>query len=286
MDTSRWFCGSLALALWALAARPAAAQSPEPAPAPVGDLQSPEQTDTRYSAYTLPSGGWGLDVGALGIGGGDAFAKLGLSRGFGYGLEASVNLAHVGVGLFNLSGGWQFVDTRYFDLGFRAGFWYGHGAWFWTAQGVRETIASKLDVVNVPLALTGSAPLTRWLQLDLGVQYTYALVLGSGASTRERSPFSDAEFDTREFFFRPVVRWFISDNTALGLSAKLPVSSKVALENRTLDLSFSDTWSFEAGLRSRFAPGFFGNLRLHYGEVVNVMYGAHVYPSFELDMRF
>jgi len=288
-------CRFLALGLGAFAVSPAVAAEPAPAvadpaapavaPAPAGDLQSPEQRDTRYSAYSLPLGVWGLDVSALGIGGGDAFAKLGVALGFGSGIEASMNLAHVGVGLLNLSGAWHFLDTRYFDLGFRVGVWYGHGEWFWTAEYLRERIASQIDVLNVPLALTGSVPLTRRLQLDLVVQYTYAQVFGAGSSTREHSFFADAELDTLQFFFRPVVRWFISDSTALGLLAKLPVSSTVALKSRSLELPFSDTWSFEAGLRSRFAPGLFGNVRLYYGAVANALYGAHLYPSFELELR-
>jgi hypothetical protein len=249
-------------------------------------LQSPEQADTRYSAYSLPHGVWGFDVGALGIGGGDAFAKLGVTYGFGAGIEAGVNLAHVGVGLLNVSGAWHFIDTRYFDLGFRTGVWYGRGQWFWTAQGLAEQVVSRIDVLNVPLALTASVSILGWAQLDLGVQYTFSQVYGSGASSRERSPFTDAEFATRQFFFRPVARVFISDNTALQLSAKLPVQSELALENSTPELSFSDTWSMEGGLRSRFAPDFFGNVRLHYGYVSRALYGARLYPSFELELRW
>ena len=163
-----------------------------------------------------------------------------------------------------MSGAWQFIDTRDFDLGLRTGIWYGRGEWFWTAQGLAERVVSRIDVLNVPVALTASVPITRWAQLDLGVQYTFSQVYGSGASTRERSPFSDAEFATRQFFFRPVARAFVSDNTALQLSAKLPVKSELAFENSTPELSFADTWSMEGGLRSRFAPDFFGNIRLYY----------------------
>ena len=286
------------MGLWAFGASPAAAQTPPStpagAPAPVapaaapasaGSLQDPEQADTRYSAYSLPLAVWGLDVSALGIGGGDAFAKLGVSLGLGAGLDVSMNLAHVGLGLLNLSGGWHFLDTRYFDLGFRVGVWYGHGAWFWTAERLEERIVSQLDVLNVPLALTASVPIPRWAQLDLGLQYTYAQVFGASDSSREASPFSDAQLDTLELFLRPVARWFITHDTALALSAKLPLSSSVALRGRTSELAFSDTWSFEAGLRSRFSRGLFGNLRLYYGSVAYAMYGAHLYPSFELELR-
>ena len=283
---------SLSLSLWSLYSSPAAAESASsalttavPAVAPA-DLQIPEQADTRYSAYTLPQGVWGFDVGALGIGGGDAFAKLGVSYGFGAGIEAGLNLAHIGVGLLNASGAWHFIDTRYFDLGFRAGVWYGRGEWFWTAQGLVERVVSKVDVLNVPLALTASVPITSWAQLDLGVQYTYAQLYGSGADSPDSSPFTDAELGQRQFFFRPVARWFASDNTALELSAKLPVNTVVALKSSSPEVPFSDTWAVEGGLRSRLVPDVFGSLRLHYGRVSSALYGAQLYPSFELEMRF
>jgi len=269
-----------------LAAEPAAvaAEPAAVAAAPLGDLQSPEQRSTRYSAYTVPGGMWAFDIGAFGISGGDAFAKLGAAYGLGAGFEVEANLAHVGVGLLNLSAGWQFIDTRHFDLGIRAGFWYGHGEWLWIAQGAAKSIVSKLDVVSVPVALTASASLASWLQLDLGVQYTYGDIFGA-TSAGESSLFEDAQLGIRQLFFQPGARFFVSDNTAIELFAKLPVFSEVPTDRTETTLPFSATWAFEAGLRSRLAPGWFGNLRLHYGEVPEVVYGAHLYPSFDVELH-
>lgn len=245
-------------------------------------LRQPEQADLRNSAYTLPRGMWGLSMSALGIGGGDAFAKLGVSRGFGAGFAVDLNLAHLGVGLLNLSASWHFLDTRHFDLGLRGGVWYGHGDWFWTAEGLTKRIVSDLDVLNVPLALTGSVPIGSVAQLDLTVQYTYAQLYGSD----ESSPYTDSELATRQLFFRAGARAFVSDNTAVQLSVKLPVRSEVALESAATELSFADAWSCEAGVRSRFAAGIFGALRLQYGEVADALYGAALFPSFEIEMRW
>jgi hypothetical protein len=226
---------------------------------------------------------WGFNLGALGIGGGDAYATLGATYGVGAGLQVSMNLAHTGVGLLNVETAWHFIDTRYFDLGARVGFWYGHGEWFWILRGATKSIASRVDVINVPVELTASAPVTRFLELDLGVQYAFASLFGSGSSGD--SVFVDTELGVRQFFFRPGARWFISDNTALEVFAKLPAYSAVPLKRRTIELPFSDTWQFEGGLRSRFTEGFFGSVRVHYGDVANVLYGARVYPSFELELR-
>lgn len=286
--------GCLVFALFGLGTAPAAAQLPsaELASAPdvarsaPADLRDPAQADLRHSAYALPRGMWGLSISALGIGGGDAFAKLGVSRGFGAGFAADLNLAHLGVGLLNLSAAWHFLDTRHLDLGLRGGIWYGHGDWFWTAEGLTKRIVSDLDVLNVPLALTGSVPIGSFAQLDLTVQYTYALLYGASATSDERSPYTDSELATRQFFFRPGARVFVSDNTAVQLSVKLPVQSELALEDAATELSFADTWSFEAGIRSRFGPGIFGGLRLQYGEVSDVLYGAALFPSFEIEMRW
>lgn len=289
----------LLLAVPALAADPSAAASAAPgapttvAAAPAaGDLQSPEQRDTRHSAYTLPTGMWGLDVGALGIGGGDVFARLGVAYGIGHGLQAEINLAHTGVGLLNLASHWHFLDTRYFDLGAGVGLWYGHGEWFWIAQGAAKDLVSKLDVLNVPVEVTASMPVLRMLQLNLSLEYTYAEVFGT-FERGERSLLQDANFGVRQFTISPGAHLFIWHNTSLELSASLPVYSGVPVsvsgENNDRveyhKAPFSETWSAEAALRSRLRPGVFGNMRLHYGEIARSLYDAVIYPSFELEIR-
>ena len=265
------------------AATPAAVEPVEPPVPPPTGLQSPEQVSTRYSAYSVPQGMWALDIGAFGISSGDAFAKIGATYGVGHGLQFEVNLAHMGLGLLNFSANWHFVDTRYFDLGASVGVWYGHGEWFWIAQGAAKTIASKLDVVSIPIAVTASAPLASWLQLDLGLQYTYGDIYG--ATTADISLFEDAEIGLRQLFFRPVARLYISDNTSFELSAKLPVYTNLPRDRADSTLPFSKTWTMEAGLRSRLTPGVFGNLRLHYGEVGDALYDARVFPSFDVEFR-
>ncbi len=261
------------------------------APAP-GDLRSPEQRDTRHTAYTLPKGTWGLDIGALGIGGGDVFARLGVAYGIGHGLQAEINLAHTGVGLLNVASHWHFIDTRYFDLGAGVGLWYGHGEWFWIAQGLAKDLVKKIDVLNVPMGLTASMPVLRMLQLNLGVEYTYAEVFGS-FDRGERSILQDANFGVRQLTFAPGVHWFIWHNTSLELSARLPAYTGVPVtisgddNDRTEyhKAPFSEMWSAEAALRSRLRPGVFGNVRLHYGEIARSLYDAVIYPSFELEVR-
>jgi hypothetical protein len=267
------------------AATPATApvQPAEPPVPPLSGLQSPEQVSTRYSAYSLPRGMWALDIGAFGISGGDAFAKIGAAYGLGGGVQLEVNLAHMGLGLLNLSANWQFVDTRYFDLGASIGVWYGHGEWFWIARGAAKTIASKIDVVSIPVAVTASAPLTDWLQLDLALQYTYGDIYG--ATTADISLFEDAEIGLRQLFFRPGAHLYISDNTSFDLSAKLPVYTDLPRDRAETELPFSRTWTLELGLRSRLTPGVFGNLRLHYGDVGDALYDAPLFPSFDVEFR-
>ena len=257
--------------------------SPPATTAPAEDLQSPEQVSTRNSAYSLPKGMWGLEFGALGIGGGDAFAALGVAYGFGAGLQASMNLAHTGVGLVNAALGWHFLDTRYLDLGARVGIWYGHGEWFWIARGLTKEVVRHVDVIQVPIELTASAPLTRWLELDLSAQYAYASLFGSASD--EESIFVDAQIGARQFFVRPGARVFVSDNTALELFAKLPAFTTDPGERRDWSVPFKSTWSMEGGVRSRLSRGLFGSIRLHYGSVSDVLYGARLYPSFDIEYR-
>jgi hypothetical protein len=262
---------------------PAPTAAPAAPPASAGTLQSPDQLSTRNSAYSVPQGTWAFDAGALGIGGGDVIAALGATYGIGAGFQASVNLAHVSVGLFNASVHWQFIDTRYFALGGGPGIWFGHGSWIWFAQGVTKEILSKLDLVNVPIELTASSLPTTWLELDLTLQYTYSKLLG--ADSVDRAFFSDAQLDLNQFFVRPGARFFISDNTAFEFFAKLPAYSGVSGDRVDATVPFSKTWTLEAGLRSRLARGLFVSMRTHYAAVADVLYGARLYPSFAIEFR-
>lgn len=292
---------ALAFALTALGARVVAAEpqaTPTAAPAPTavaaapaakppadaaGDLQSPEQVSTRYSAYSLPAHRLGVESGALGVGGGEVVALLRVTYGLGAGLQLNANLAHYGVGLFNAGVGFHFIDTRYFDLGARLGAWYGHGKWFWIAAPAAQELMSKIDLVNVPLELTASSIPTRWLELDLGVGYTYSKIFGT--SSREGVVFTDSDLAMQQLFVRPGARFFIAGDTALEFFAKLPLYSAVALERTTPTVPFKRTWTIEGGLRSRLARGLFGSVRLHYGSISDVLYGARLFPSFEVEVR-
>lgn len=291
MVKRRWASPLLAFGLCLSGAAQAAEPEALPATgAALRDLRSPEQRDTRHTAYALPGGLWAFDIGALGISGGDAFAKLGVGYGFGAGIQLDINLAHTSVGLLNIAARWQFIDTRYFNLSAGAGFWYGNGEWFWIVRGPAKRLVSQMDVISVPTALNASAPVFRWLEADLGLEYTYGQVFGTVVG---RSVFQDAYIGARQFTFHPGLRWFIWHNTALTVSAQLPAYTSIPVE---LDgdssgesdyhkVPFSDVWSLEMGLRSRLMPGLFSNVRLHYGQVARTLYGAQIYPSFEVEVR-
>jgi hypothetical protein len=248
-----------------------------------GDLQSPEQVSTRHSAYTLPAHVWSFEAGALGVGSGDVVALLGGTYGLGAGVQVGANLAHFTVGLINANASYHFVDTRYFDLGARLGVWYGHGDWYWIASPAAKKIVSKIDVLSVPVELTASSTLTRFLELDLGVAYAYATFFGT--SPPEESVFTENQLGLQQFFLRPGVRFFLIEHTAFELFAKLPLYSAIPLDGKNPTVPFKDTYTLEGGLRSRLARGLFGSVRLHYGSISDVLYNARLYPSFEVEFR-
>ncbi|HEX6272990.1 MAG TPA: hypothetical protein VFZ53_08120 [Polyangiaceae bacterium] len=261
---------------------------------PPGDLQAPENRDRRNTPYALPADTWSFDIGALGIGGGDAFAKLGVAYGFLDGAEVEMNLAHASLGLVNLAGRWHFLDTPYFDLGASLGVWYGHGEWFWIVTGPAKELIRDLDVLYVPIRVAASSPVSGSVQFDLGLQYSHAEVFGT--VTSEDALFLDAQLGMRQFELRPGVRFFLSDTTELGVMSNLPVYSAIPIERAReseeggrnedfVTVPFSELWSVEASLRSRFAEGVFGSVRLHYGEIARGLYGAPLYPSFDVELR-
>jgi hypothetical protein len=158
--------------------------------------------------------------------------------------------------------------------------------------GPTKEIIKKLDVIHVPVLVTASMPVERYLQFDLEVGYRHGEVFGTLAETDSIS--LEAQLGVRQFAVRPSVRFFLSDNTELDVSSNLPMYSAVPTDRDTRSgernenyrtVPFSKTWSMEAAFRSRFAPGLFGSVRLHYGEVARGLYGAVVNPSFNVEYR-
>lgn len=292
-------CAAFVLAACTVGARAAKA---EPAPTPVpsralllevpDDLQAPQARDRRNSAYSLPANTWAFGVGVLGIGGGDAYANLNLAYGFGAGIETQINLAHASVGLLNLGAYWQFVDTHHFALAARAAFWYGHGDWIWIAQGPSKSLISNLDAIGIPVLLAASAPVAPWLQFDLDLGYRHGEVFGT--VTNDRALFLDAQLGVRQVIVRSGARFFLTKTTEFDISGSLPPYTALPVDTTTRrddersgyrTVSFSEAWSLEFGVRSRFTRSVFGSFRLHYGEVSRTLYGAPLYPSFDIELR-
>lgn len=284
----------LALALPALLARSAAAQSA----AEEVDLRSPAQRSTRYSAYSLPKGTWSIEVGALGMGD-ELYGLFGGNYGLGKGFQIGLNLVHYATGLFNINARWNFLDLEHLGLGVALGLDYGHGAWVWVLQPAAQELVKDTDLFALPVSLTASMPLLRWLQIDLPIEYQHAAIfgtLGEGGSF-----YAEAQIGARQVRFRPGARFFISQDTAFEFGAMLPAYTRVPFEGEIsaelanqgferagsgeASVSFSETWNIEFGLRSSIRPWLFCAFRLDYGPRADVLYGAFVYPSFSLEFR-
>jgi hypothetical protein len=283
-------------------AEPAAVTAPvsEPSAAPRGDLQSPEQRSDRFSAYSLPKNMWSIEGGALGISGQELYGRIGVGYGFGHGFQLDANLLHWSVGLFDLNARWNFLDTRHFALSVSVGGVYGHGDWMWFLTPAGEKLVAGSNLVGFPIGVTASAPLTRWLQLDLPIEYQYSTYYGSLGESGS-SFYAKSQIGVRQFMLRPTARVFVSDATAFEIGVRLPLFTEVPAEgdatvsigNRTqsgskagyVDVKFKDSWSLEGGVRSRLQPWLFATVRLHYGRVARALYGAPLYPSFSLELR-
>jgi hypothetical protein len=262
------------------------------------DLRSPAQRSTRYSAYSLPKGMWSIEVGALGMGD-ELYGLFGGNFGLGKGFQIGLNLVHYATGLFNINARWNFLDLEHVGLGVAVGFDYGHGAWVWVLDSIAQELVQDTDLIAIPISLTASVPLLRWLQVDLPVEYQHAVVfgtLGEGSSF-----YAEAQIGARQVRFRPGARFFISQDTAFEFGAILPAYTRVPFEgditgelaNQGYERSgsgeasvrFSETWNVEVGLRSSIRPWLFCALRLDYGPRADILYGALVYPSFSLEFR-
>ncbi len=226
------------------------------------------------------------------MGGGDGYAKLGVAYGLGAGVEVKTNLAHFGIGLMNFAAYWQFLDTPHLSLAARGGVWYGKGKWLWILTEAGTELVGDLSVLNVPLVLASSIPISKRLQFDFDVQYTYADVFGS--VTANGSLLREAPFGVRSFGVRPGIRIFLTDSTEFDVSSDLPIYSARTYLRPQADsgddqefktIPFSQAWAAEFGFRSRLSQAVFGSVKFHYSKVARGLYGASFFPSFDLEFR-
>lgn len=287
-------CLALALAL-CLAARPAAA---EPADGTSG-LQSPEQRSLRHSAYALPKGMWAFDLSAFGVTGEDVYGSLGVTHGFGAGVQLELNAAHYAAGLFNIGARWSFLQTKHVTLAANAGFTYGHGAWIWPVNPVLRRVLQDTDLFTVPFDVTASAPVLKWLQFDLAVGARWATIFGTLRDGK--NVYADAELGANQVWIRPGARAFITDATEFEVAFDLPLYTRIPWEgdltaelrdkgytktgSGTVSVPLSDSWKFEAGVRSRITSWLFCTVRLHYGRTNRLLYLTTVNPSMSLEFR-
>lgn len=264
------------------------------------DFFAPEERTRTNTAYTLAPSQLGFEVGALGQGGGDVYARIGVAYGFGYGVEVSANLAHAAAGIVNLNGKWNFIDEKMFGLAAGVGVTWAHGDWLWVLPADQRTLVSTLDVVAVPLTLTASAPVLTWLQLDLELSYLHAEVFGNANS--ENALF-DADIGARRVGISPIARFYVLD--ALELYASVWISPYTALPGAVtaraqlapdvyaggqtggyIELDPGDTYRLAFGARSAITRTSFVSFVLNYGKASERLYGSSFFPAFNVELRF
>jgi hypothetical protein len=274
-------------------ARADAGQQP---PAHAADLQAPAQRSTRFSAYALPDRMWSIDVSVLGANADDVFGLIGVARGFKYGFQLDLNFVHWGAGLFNTQLRWNFLDTPHFGLGAELGFNFVHGAWVWLLGERAQQLIEDLNLLVFPISVTASAPVNRWLQFDLKVEYRHGMLFGTlGEGT---SFVAETEIGSRQVIFRPTTRLYVSDATALEVSAKLPAFNRVPYNvepgadsrfgksrDGFSEVPFADSWTLEFGVRSRLRTWLFATLSVQYGKIPREVYGSTFFPKFGLEFR-
>jgi hypothetical protein len=282
-----------------VAAQPVAAQPVAAQPAVAEDLQSPAQRNTLYSAYSLPAGMWSFEVTALGSSVNDLYGLLGVGYGFKRGFQLDVNLVHWIAAVFDLELRWNFFESKHLALGAGVGFLYAHGAWIWVLGDATRSIIGDMDLYSLPVSLTASAPVNRWLQFDLMVAYRHTLT--QGRLEAGRSVYAESEIGARQLVIRPTGRLYLSESTALELSAKLPVYNRVPYEvdptlmvrdkaygkprNGYASADFSESWNVELGLRSALRRWLFVTVSVQFGQIPRNIYGTWVSPWFGLVFR-
>jgi hypothetical protein len=139
------------------------------------NITDPRLRDTQLSAYSLQKGQVALNSTLLGASSNEFFVALGVTYGFGHGLQAGVNVAYLGAGLLNLAAKWTFLEKGPFAASIDVNPMFIHGDWMWMI-GFKELFAG-IDMGLLPVQLSASYLPLPWLQFDFATRYTGGIVV-------------------------------------------------------------------------------------------------------------
>ncbi len=265
-------------------------------PPSIKDKRSRVRRDT---AYTLAPRQWAASTGILGMGVNEIYGSLGLSYGFEHGLQLGANLLHLGAGVVNAQIKWNFIERGPWALSVGFSPLWLHGAWVWVLpdEGVN---LGNIDVVVLPLTVTGSWQAFEHLEFDLQTRYAHSELFGDLSSS---SLIFDAQMGLRQFSVTPTVRFHIQKKASVFFRAKLPLWSQmpgsveaefqlrpgVSVGGRsegTFSPKFSSLYLLSLGARSRIVENTFIEFALNYGGAAETFYGSAIYPELNAEFRF
>jgi len=270
----------------------------EPNINPLPRITDAAYRDTRLSAYALPARTFSFGVKLLGLTSEEMFASLGFQYGLGKGVQVGANLAHMGLGLLNLSGKWTFFDKGPVAVAVGVDPIFVNGDWLWIVR--MKQLFAGIDTLLLPVQVSASVLATPWLQFDLSARYMAGIITGNVATTNIGI---DADLTAHEFALFPAVRFHLLGRSTLMVGATLPLyraapaAAEVEVElapgviaGGTLDgtktKSLDQTYRIEVGIRSMVTRRVFLEFGLNFGAQVEFLYGSPVYPRLGVEARF
>jgi len=184
------------------------------------DFYDPQQRITDATAYALSNREVRVDTGLLGTGVQDLGANIDVAVGVGRGAQVSTNAAHLSLGIINASTKYTFVDRPRFGLGAQASFLWTRPTLIWLLPNEVTEPLKDIDLLIVPLELTASFPLARWVSLHLGGGYTHAELFGRIGND---ASYFNAGLGARMVHLEPVVHFYLGNRVALILGGEAPV---------------------------------------------------------------
>lgn len=180
----------------------------------------PRQRVMHGTAYSLTNREVRIDTGVVGTELADVGANIDVAAGFGRGGQASINLAHLSLGIVNAAVKYTALDRPWFGLGFEGSFLWTRPPLIWLLPDDIADPLAGIDLFIIPLKVTTSFPVARWTSVHLGFGYTHAEIVGE---LRGDSAFFDAGVGARMIQLDPTVHFYLNRRAALIVGANVPV---------------------------------------------------------------
>ena len=141
------------------------------------DFHAPAERMTSGTAWTLEKGTVAPEMGVGGTGTTELLVNMGVTWAPVERLETNANVAHFGVGLFNVGFKGTLYESNRWALGGGVSGVWARGDLMWFLSEGKRALVADLDALVLPLTVNNTWTVDEAVDITTGVSYTHSAIM-------------------------------------------------------------------------------------------------------------